>query len=324
MNESSFNIIMYIGGSTVSLWRGSDCVAVRSLHLGDIPASLHEREARLMLRVREIAHEYFNEMKQAAYISVVLGSPWVTYHTRMIEHTREKPFIFSRDLEEKFINEDYAVMKKEIERTHGAYNDVVIGLQIQKHILNGHTMENPFGVKAYRCTLPTIVALAQRKLAHNVLAVLEMSLQRDDIHIQSHWQLLSSSYIQQERIVCVIGSVNTDIMWLIGGVVEQVASIPCGYEKFVHYQMYNATEPSFHEQIQYTDQWSRECSQVLHQWAIHKVLPQTLEIITDSIDALDYSNLIIDEVRTLPFFTTTPHIIPPHLGRVFSDAVIIC
>lgn len=308
MNESSFDIILYIGGSTISLWRGSDRIAVRSLHRGDVPNSLHERRSRLMLRVRELANIHAKDLKQARHISVVVGSPWVTYHTRTIEHARQKPFIFTRELEETLVKEEYIQMKKEIERAHGAHTDVVIGLQIQQHTLNGHQVQAPFGVATHRCTLPIIVAFAQRSLIHDTLATLELLLHRDDIHIQSHWQLLYRNPIQSERLVCLVGAVTTDIMWIRKGIVEQSASIPHGYESFVNYQSHTAVPTSFHQQLHYMDQWSQACSPILHQWSTHSVLPQMVEIFIDTRDALEYAHLLVDEVSVLPFFVTPPHV----------------
>lgn len=309
MNESSFDMVLYVGGSTVSLWRGSERVAVRSLHRGDIPQSLQERSARLMLRIREIVHMHFAELKQAAAISIVLGSPWVTYHTRTIEHTREKPFTFSHDLEETLVKENYATMKKEIERIHGPHTDVVIGLQIQDYILNGHSVRYPFGVAAYRCTLSTIVAFAQKKLVHDVLSTIELLLHRDDIHIQSQWQWMAGSRSDQSGIACILGAATTDIMWLEKGVVRQTASIACGYEDFVHREAHMISEvSSAAQQAQTTDTWSRECATVLYDWSSHAVLPSRVEIFCDSTDALGFAGLVAQEVRMLPFFTTAPDV----------------
>lgn len=309
MKESSFELVVYIGGSVVSLWRGDEQVAFRALYTHEIPVSFSERNARLFLRLRELIYMYSRELKDAKNISIVMGSPWVTYHTRTLEYTREQPFVFSPSLEETLIQHEYVNIKKEIERTHGPYDDILIGLYIQKYLLQGYEVISPFGITTQRCTLPLMVAFAPRSQTHEILSLVEFGLQRDDIHIQSYWQWVAEIYQKQSVLVFLVGSVSTDIMCIYNGTVIQTASTPVGYEPYVHYKKHQMVSIPQHIERENIDQWSRECTHILYQWATHHVLPVEVVVHADTPDAFPYLENISAEIRMMPFFTTPPHVI---------------
>jgi len=307
MNESS-SIVIYVGGTSISVWQDDQRLAVRTLPLHHLPESFDERRARLMIRIREIAIDIRKQITAHDTISLVMGSPWVTYHTRTLEHARENPFVFSRELEESLIAEEYQQIKKEITKNIGEHNDILIGLHVQKHFLNGHQVENPFGVATYRCALSLVLAFADRAITHDILAVLEVVFQRDDIRVQSYWQWMSHEQDIPDTLMFVLGALTTDVMWVQNGYVQHTASLPSGYEAHLAQRdLPHSKQEIVHELAQ----WIRTSTHVLHEWSQHHVLPHRIEVITDDERAYGSAQILEQEIASLPFFTERPSIVHP-------------
>ena len=305
MNESS-SIVIYMGGTSISMWQDDQRIAVRTLPLHHIPESLDERRSRLMIRAREIAVDVKKNISTEDSITLVIGSPWTTYHTRTLDHSRENPFVFSRELEETLVKEEYANTKKEITKKLGEHNDVLIGLHIQKHFLNGHDVSNPFGTATYRCELPLMIAFGDRMIMHDVLALFELVLQRHDINVQSYWQWMSQDQDIPETLMFMVGAVTTDLMWIRDGYVQHTTSLPVGYE---NYLSQDSLGDNNQKKIHQLSQWVGSSTHVLHEWSQHQILPGNIEVIADDERAYDAVKILEEEIASLSFFTERPTII---------------
>lgn len=318
--------ILYVSGHSVSLWHDGTRLGVYSLAFHHLPTDLTERRMRLMSRARELIAEHVASLSKHEDFMLVVGSPWVTYHTLTIEHVREQPFVFTRELEETLIKEEYIKIKKNIERTVGSHDDILLNIQVHNHKINGHKLADPFGSRGYRCELPVVVAFADRMLVHELLAMLEMSLYRDDIHVQSywHWAQTISTPSSDTLFQIHLGSLTTDIMWVRDGIVSHTLSLPHGYESYYEEHTHKGTR---HLDAHHTasdnpryDEWMQSFTHIVQEWSVHHVPPGTIEIMIDDEHVVPLAHLLRKEITQLPLFTQPPQVIllqmPP--GRLLS------
>ncbi len=87
-------------------------------------------------------------------VRVMLGAPWITSETKIIEYTKTSPFTCSQ----KFVNE---LVEKECERlTQEQQSFYIVEKQISSIKLNGYAVDKPYGKKTVSIEITLTITLA--------------------------------------------------------------------------------------------------------------------------------------------------------------------
>jgi cell division ATPase FtsA len=190
--------------------------------------SEHRIEKNILKKLDEVLVCLLEEVKvKPSKIYCILSAPFAFAEIRTIKIGKDKEFVFTRKIEDSVITNEVKIF-----RDSGEENSVLIDKKVTNVLLNGYSVDNPYGIKAKNVELEVFLSASYK----NFINALE-----DKIHKTFKSRIFFSSNmlasfvfardvfsLSKESIILDISEENTEIVFSKSGYMASTASIPFG------------------------------------------------------------------------------------------------
>ncbi|MBI2610013.1 hypothetical protein HYW53_02445 [Candidatus Giovannonibacteria bacterium] len=169
------------------------------------------------------------------FAEVILSSPWYLSQTRMVRVKRDYIFTVNEGLVDDLIEEETAAfLKKSVSHLKMEVRELaVLEKYVMKVFLNGYPAPQPFGKKAQELVLCLYVSICRNEIARELGDLVRHQFPRTRLIINSSpaalFQIFRRKFDPEEGfIIADIGGEITEITFVSGQVIEEVATFPRG------------------------------------------------------------------------------------------------
>lgn len=169
------------------------------------------------------------------HIELVLASPWYVSQTRRVTYKQDLPFVCTKKLIAKIVDEEIAhIVKNELEK-FGAYGKegTIVEKQISLVKLNGYATGDPFGKRAHTIDLFLTVTVAPKKIIDDFADTLKHTYGSRPISITTSpfaTFVVARDFLNNghECVIIDVGEEVTDIGFVTNGLFTYQHSFPVG------------------------------------------------------------------------------------------------
>lgn len=165
------------------------------------------------------------------HVFASLESPWFTGQTRSVNYSKKEPFVFTQNISNNLIDEDFKRYKSEGESAFGEDLQVLDKAVISTK-LNGYKIAEPFGKKTREVNISYYASLAPKFFIDNICDDLEKIVRGKIKFFSSTTSLSAALYMTisdyKKMLVISIGGEVTEILSLESGILINSGTFPYG------------------------------------------------------------------------------------------------
>ncbi len=169
-------------------------------------------------------------------IFCILSSPWYVSQTRIINLTKEVPFIFTSNLADELIQKEIAIFEKENLAKYTEEGQKIRSIELKniRTMLNGYETSNPLNQQANELEMTMFFSVSPEKVLATFEEIIKKYFHFNNIKFSSFamasFAVLRDMYKNQENFLLTdIRGEITDIAMVKKNILRESISFPFGY-----------------------------------------------------------------------------------------------
>ncbi len=188
------------------------------------------------------SHLYNKKIGAPDEIYCFLSSPWYISETNTIRMTKDKPFIFTKNLANELIEKEISklieIYKEKYSTTNGTAE--IMEQHTTSVSLNGYIVNEPLGMKCQTLEMNMVISLSPQICLDKIRETLSKTFHHTKISFSSFtlatFFAIRDKYIDQDSYLLIdISGEITDIGIVTNGILKATLSFPFGKKTFFNY-----------------------------------------------------------------------------------------